>query len=142
MQPPDSSCGALRILVADDYPDSAVSLKILLTLWGHEVIVVHWGREALAVAQIFRPQILLLDFELPDLSGGEVAKVLRQIPGFERLPIIAITGYDRDEESFRPYLKLFDYHLRKPYNLTELEGLLAAYSIVAEPGTSSDETGT
>jgi CheY-like chemotaxis protein len=143
MQPPDSSCGTLRILVADDYPDSAVSLKILLTLWGHEVIVVHWGREALAVAQIFRPQIVLLDFELPDLNGGEVAKVLRQLPGFERLLIVATTGYDQDEESFKSYLKLFDHHLRKPFNLTELERLLAACSVVVEPGDSAaSETGT
>ncbi|HEY7329877.1 MAG TPA: response regulator [Gemmataceae bacterium] len=142
MQPPDSSCGALRILVADDFADSAVSLKILLTLWGHEVIVVHWGREALAVAQIFRPQVVLLDFELPDLNGGDVAKGLRQLPGFERVLIVAITGHDQDEESFQSYLKLFDHCLRKPFNLTELERLLAAYSIVADPGTSPGEAGT
>jgi CheY-like chemotaxis protein len=142
MQPLASSSGGLRILVADDFLDSAGSLQILLSLWGHEVLVTHRGWATLAVVQEFRPHIALLDFQMPDLNGGEVAQRMRQMPGLERLILVAATGHDPDEESFKPYLKLFDHHLRKPFNLTELERLLACYSRVVEPGAASVETGT
>lgn len=141
MQLPRSSSAGLRILVADDSPDSAETLQILLGLWGHEVLITHRGWAALAVVQEFRPHIAFLDFQMPDLNGGEVARRLRQIPGFERVILIAATGYDKDEESFKPYLKLFDHYLRKPLNLSELERILASSSIVAEPGAISDQTG-
>jgi CheY-like chemotaxis protein len=95
----------------------------------------------LAVVQEFQPQIVFLDFEMPDLNGGEVAKVLRQLPGFERLLLVAATGHDPDEPSFKPYCRLFDHHLRKPFNLGELERLLASSRIVAEPEAPFDETG-
>jgi CheY-like chemotaxis protein len=92
--------------------------------------------------QEFRPHVAFLDFQMPDLNGGDVAQRLRQLPGFERLIIVAATGHDEDEESFKPYLKLFDHHLRKPFNLSELERLLANYSIVAESGSATGEMGT
>jgi CheY-like chemotaxis protein len=141
MQPLASSSRGLRILVADDFLDSAESLQILLSLWGNEVLVTHRGWATLAVLQEFRPHIAFLDFQMPDLNGGEVAQMMRQMPGFERLILIAATGTDENEESFKPYLKLFDHHLRKPFNLSELESLLACYSNVKEPATSSGETG-
>jgi len=142
MQPLASSSGGLRILVADDFLDSAGSLQILLSLWGHEVLVTHRGWATLAVVQEFRPHIAFVDLQLPDLHGGEVAKKLRQFPGFERLILVAATGHDPGNESFKPYLKHFDHYLRKPFNLTELERVLACYSSVAELGTSLGETGT
>jgi CheY-like chemotaxis protein len=142
MQPLACSSDGLRILVADDFPDSAESLQILLSLWGHDVLVTHRGWATLAVVQQFRPHLAFLDLQMPDLNGGEVAKHLRQMPGFERLILVAATGHDQDEESFKPYLKLFDHYLRKPFNLSELERLLGCYSSVAELDTSSSETGT
>jgi CheY-like chemotaxis protein len=142
MRPHSSSSPGLRVLVADDHPDTGESLQVLLKLWGHEALVTHSGREALAAAEAFRPHMALLDFQMPGLNGGEVARRLRQMPGLERLVIVAATGHDDDEDSFRPYLKLFDHHLRKPFNLGELERLLAAHSNVGEPTSTSGETGT
>ena len=129
MQPLASSSGGLRVLVADDSLDSAESLQILLSLWGHEVLVTHRGWATLAVVQEFRPHIAFLDFLMPDLNGGEVAKLLRQLPGFQRLILIAATAVNSDADCFQPYLKLFDYHLLKPFNLNELERLLASTAV-------------
>jgi CheY-like chemotaxis protein len=137
-----SSSLGLRVLVADDHLDTVESLRILLGLWGHEVAVARNGRDALASAQAFRPHVALLDFQMPGLSGGEVARRLRQSPELEGLVIVAATGYHHDEEAFLPYLRHFDYHIRKPFNLGELENLLASYSRVAEVGRSSDGLGT
>lgn len=142
MQPLASSSGGLRVLVADDIPDSAESLQILLSLWGYDVLVTHRGWATLAVVQEFGPHIAFLDFQMPDLNGGEVAHHLRQMPGCARLILVAVTGHDQDEESVKPYLKLFDHHLRKPFILSELERLMVCYRSVVELGSSSGVTGT
>jgi CheY-like chemotaxis protein len=142
MQLHSCSSPGLRVLVADDYPDTGESLQILLKLWGHEALVTRSGREALAAAEAFRPHVALLDFQMPGLNGGEVARRLRRIPGLERLVIVAATGHDHDEEAFRPYLNLFNHHLRKPFNLGELERLLASHSTAVGPAASSGGTGT
>jgi CheY-like chemotaxis protein len=134
MPPLASSSLGLRILVADDHLDTVESLQILLGLWGHKVVVAHNGLDALASVRAFRPHVVLLDFLMPGLSGGEVARRLRQSPEFEDLVIVAATGHHHDEESFLPYRKHFDYHILKPFNLRELENLLASYSRAAEVG--------
>src|SRR5262249_6328711 len=126
MQRLASSSPKLRILVADDYPDTVESLQILFTLWGHEVRVARSGREALAGAQAFRPDVVMLDFQMPGLNGGEVARWLRRWPGFEHLLLIAVTGYESDEEDFGPYLPYFDHVFRKPFSLGQLEEVLGA----------------
>jgi CheY-like chemotaxis protein len=142
MGPSTSSGLGLRVLVADDYPDTVESLQILLRLWGHEVATARDGVEALAAAKAFRPHVLVLDFEMPRLSGGEVAVRLRQMPGFERLVIVAATGHDSDEKSFEPYREQFDFHFRKPFSLDELEGLLASSTSIAELRGASHGSGT
>jgi CheY-like chemotaxis protein len=128
MQPLASPPSGLRILVADDHPDIRESLQLLLRLWGHEIVVARNGPEALALAQAFRPHVVLLDFQMPGLNGGEVARRLRQMPETEGMVIVAATGHDRDEDSFTPYSKHFDSHFRKPFNLSRLEDLLASCS--------------
>ena len=131
MQPLASSSGGLRVLVADDSLDSAESLQILLSLWGHEVLVTHRGWATLAVVQEFRPHIVFLDYQMPDLNGGEVVQMIRQMPGYERLILIAATGFDAGDASFKPYLKHFDHYLHKLFSLSALEKLLVYYSNVA-----------
>jgi CheY-like chemotaxis protein len=115
----------LRIIVADDWPDTAESLQMLLEIWGYEVLVAYSGTEVLNSVRSFRPDVILLDFSMPGLNGGETAKRLRQLPGFERLFLLAATSYNDDEELFKPYRHLFDRHLLKPFSLTILEELLA-----------------
>jgi CheY-like chemotaxis protein len=142
MRPPAASAPGLRVLVADDFPDTCESLQILLRLWGHDVAIARDGVAALASAQAFRPHVALLDFEMPGLSGGEVARRLRETPGFEQLVIVAATGHDADEECFEPYRQLFDFHFRKPFHLGELEDLLAPHGTLAELRASSGGSGT
>src|SRR5688572_8078488 len=67
-----------RILLVDDNRDAADSLALLLGLEGHDVRVAYAGRPAIEVAHEFRPEIAVLDLGLPDLSGYDVARLLRQ----------------------------------------------------------------
>jgi two-component system CheB/CheR fusion protein len=103
-----------RVLVVDDNVDSATSMSLLLKLDGHDVTMAHDGREALAVARAFLPQVILLDIGLPGMSGYEVARELRRDPAFANVTLIALTGYGQAEDRRRSKAAGFDHHLTKP----------------------------
>jgi PAS domain S-box-containing protein len=115
----------LRILIADDNRDAAESLSMLLELAGHEVRVAHLGRTALSLAQTFRPDTALLDIGMPDLSGYEVARELRQAPWAANIQLIALTGWGQGEDRRRALEAGFDHHMTKPIDPDRLESLIA-----------------
>jgi CheY-like chemotaxis protein len=115
----------LRVLVVDDCHDAAATLRFLLELWGYDVWTARSGAEALAVVPLFQPDVVLLDIEMPGMHGGEVARRLRQFPGFDRVLLVATTGTEPDDPRLGGYRAYFDDHLPKPYNLERLEHLLA-----------------
>jgi PAS domain S-box-containing protein len=109
-----------RILVVDDYVDAAESLKMLLQAEGHEVVTADCGMMAIEQAQVFHPQVVLLDIGLPDLDGYEVAKQLRMLP--ETRDAIR---YGQPEDRERSKSAGFNYHLLKPLDFNKLSALLA-----------------
>jgi signal transduction histidine kinase len=115
-----------RILIADDNRDAAESLSLLLELAGHEVRVAHLGRTAVSVAQTFRPDVALLDIGMPDLSGYEVARALRQEPWAMHLQLIALTGWGQEDDRRRSLETGFDHHLTKPVDPDFLQSLIAS----------------
>jgi len=121
---------ARRILVVDDNVDAAESLRRALALQRHEVVdVVHDGRAAVEAAERLAPDVVLLDIDLPELDGLEVARQLRArwIPnGGQRPLLVATTGLGRDVDRERTKQAGFDHHLVKPIDLRSLESLLAA----------------
>lgn len=117
-----------RILIADDNRDAAESLSLLLELAGHDVRVAHLGQTALSIAQTFHPDIALLDIGMPDLSGYEVARALRQERGPRDLQLIALTGWGQEEDRRRALDAGFDHHLTKPIDPDQLESLIGSRS--------------
>jgi DNA-binding response OmpR family regulator len=88
----------LKVLIADDNQDAAESISMILELAGHEVRVAHLGEAALSLAQLFRPDTALLDIGMPDLSGYEVARRLRQEPWASNMQLIALTGWGQERD--------------------------------------------
>jgi PAS domain S-box-containing protein len=117
----------IRILVVDDYPAGAESLHLLLQEQGHKVETADCGMKALERAQIFHPQIVLLDIGLPDIDGYEVAKRLRLLPETRDAMLIALTGYGQAEDRKRSQSAGFNHHLLKPINFEQLAVLLASF---------------
>jgi signal transduction histidine kinase len=113
-----------RVLIADDNRDAAESLAMLLELAGHEVRVADHGRAALAVAQVFRPDMAVLDIGMPDMSGYEVAEALRSEPWSSGLTLIALTGWGQDSDRRRAIDAGFDHHLIKPVDPDRLAELI------------------
>jgi signal transduction histidine kinase len=115
-----------RILVVDDYADAAESLTMLLQAEGHEVEMADCGMKAIERAQVFHPQVVLLDIGLPDLDGYEVAKRLRALPESRDAFLIALTGYGQTEDREFSKSAGFNYHLLKPLNFSKLSSLLTS----------------
>jgi two-component system CheB/CheR fusion protein len=116
----------LRILVVEDELAVAEMLVMLLELWGHTVQVVHNGPAALASAPTFRPEVVLCDIGLPEMSGYELARQLRQQEGLSKSVLIAITGYGQEEDQRRAQEAGFDHHMIKPVDPAALEKLLTS----------------
>jgi DNA-binding response OmpR family regulator len=110
---------ALRILVVEDNQDAAQGLALLLRKQGHSVEAVNWGHSAVETAALFRPDVALIDIGLPDISGYEVAKEIRQQLG-DTVVLIAMTAWDWAADRKRAREAGFDEHLRKPVNFTTL----------------------
>ncbi len=118
----------LRILIIEDNRDAADSLRILLELARHQVVVANTGPAGLEAAQHFRPDVVLCDLGLPGMDGLAVARALRQMPALKAPRLIAMTGYGLESDQQQTREAGFEMHLTKPCNPEELLRVLAAAS--------------
>jgi signal transduction histidine kinase len=116
----------IRILVVDDNQDSADSLGMLMKLLGNEVRIVNDGLAAVAMANEFEPQVVLLDIGLPTLNGYEAARKIRKQPWGSQATLIAVTGWGETIDRERSKKAGFDHHLVKPVEPDVLTTLLAS----------------
>jgi DNA-binding response OmpR family regulator len=122
---PTPSPKELRILVADDDRDAVLTLMTLLRDEGHDVRGVHKGRQALDAMAIFKPDVVLLDIALPELSGWEVAREIRARYRAHPL-IVGISGeYKSRSDAILSEIIGFDHYLTKPYAIADLVALIA-----------------
>jgi signal transduction histidine kinase/DNA-binding response OmpR family regulator len=126
---PACNNGRRRILIVEDNVDVADSTAMLLEQMGSEVQVTHDGPAALAAAEAFRPEIVLLDIGLPGMDGYTVARRLRQQSGPQKLLLVAVSGYGQEEDRQLSSQAGFDLHLVKPASLPELRALIAGAGI-------------
>jgi len=115
-----------RILVVEDDRDTSEVLCLVLTMMGHVCRPVFTGRSALDEADAFNPDIALVDVGLPDLSGYELAPLLRaSCSNGAALHIVAVTGWGRPEDIARMNAAGFDQHVLKPTDTAALKHLVA-----------------
>ena len=114
-----------RVLVVEDNPDTARSLRLLLSLEGHQVRVALTGPDGVRAAREWGPEVVLCDIGLPgDMDGYAVARALRSEPSCASACLIALTGYGQEEDQRRAHEAGFDLHLTKPVNPDELQSVL------------------
>jgi len=112
------------VLIVDDNADAAESLAALLQLLGHETSVATSGPAGLELASRATPDVVFLDLGMPDMSGYEVARRLRPMPGLEATTLVALSGWGSDEDRRKSKEAGFDRHLVKPTDGEEIEALL------------------
>jgi PAS domain S-box-containing protein len=111
---------ARRILVVDDNLDSAVSMAAMLEILGHQVRIAHDGLEAVAVAEAFRPALVLMDIGMPKLNGYDATRRIRDLPWGKPMTIVAVTGWGQDGDRIQSQAAGCDGHLVKPVQLGDV----------------------
>jgi DNA-binding response OmpR family regulator len=115
----------VKILVVDDNRDAADSLVLLLGMRGHEAFAAYGGPEAVAAADERKPEVVLLDIGMPQMSGYDVVRELRHHSRAPRPRIYALTAYTQVSDRIAAKQAGFDGHLPKPVDLDRLFELLA-----------------
>lgn len=125
-----------RILLVDDYPDALEIWGLYLRSLGYEVIEADDGLKAVAKAHEYKPDIIILDLELPGITGFEAAVRLRESAETRDIPLIAATGYSHLKQLNHARACGFDAIIVKPCEpaalVAEVERLLQL-----EPSASS-----
>jgi PAS domain S-box-containing protein len=116
--------GGMSVLVVDDSEDTTEMVRHLLEIGGASVCAATSGVEALRLARENEFDVVLSDISMPEMDGFEFLSRLRQIPGKEDLPAVALTGFGRPEDVQRASDKGFYAHLTKPFDIQRLASLL------------------
>jgi class 3 adenylate cyclase/CheY-like chemotaxis protein len=109
-----------KILVVDDTPKNVKLLADLLSAKGYAVATADSGAAALAQVEAEKPDLVLLDVVMPEMSGYEVCRKIRENPATEILPVVMVTALDPAEERVKGLDAGADDFLSKPINQAEL----------------------
>ena len=112
----------IRVLLVDDELSSAEVLALVLAGEGYHVTVAADGRQALDRLDESAPQLLVTDFMMPGMNGGDLAKAVRERDAYRAIPVLMISG--APEAALRPDRPQYDAFLRKPFGLEEFRGVL------------------
>jgi CheY-like chemotaxis protein len=124
-----------RVLVADDYPDTAESLAILLSDAGFDVRTARDGEQARELVSEWDPDACVLDLSMPALGGCDLARWIHRHCGAQRPLLVAFTGWTRTDDQSRAREAGFDVHFMKPAEPAEILRVLE--NAVTERGRSN-----
>jgi CheY-like chemotaxis protein len=114
-----------KILIVEDNPIHMRLIEVTLRAKNYTLLKATDGEEALDIATRERPDLILMDLNLPTMTGFEVARKLRENPAFSHTPIIAITAYAMRGDRERVIESGCDAYLSKPINTRELPEIIA-----------------
>jgi two-component system, cell cycle response regulator len=109
-----------KVLIVEDHSDCRELLRIVLSRSGYAVIQVATGLEALERASATTPDLIIMDFGLPDVTGDKIIHRLRADPNTKRIPVIVTTGYMTTDITRRALAAGATTVLVKPYHVDEL----------------------
>ena len=110
--------GAKKILVADDEQQLALAIKIRLQSKGYDVVTAKDGKEALALAQERRPDLVILDVVMPVMDGYSCLRELNTRFGRGKIPVMILTARDRMKDLFE--LEGIEDYIVKPFDHEDL----------------------
>src|SRR5690349_2552512 len=128
------SLEGMSVLVVDDSEDTTEMVRHLLEIGGASVCSATSGFEALQLAHEKEFDVVLSDISMPEMDGFEFLTRLRQIPGKQDLPAVALTGFGRPEDIQRANDKGFYAHLTKPFDIQRLAMLLQKVPRISHNG--------
>jgi len=114
------------LLFADDNEDMRHMVRDLLESSGHEISLAADGPSALAAVKAREPDLLILDLNMPGLSGYDVCRALKRNPGTSRVPILMLTAQSSVEHKLEGFEAGADDYLPKPFDVRELRARVSA----------------
>jgi len=119
--------GKRKVLIVDDDAEIVELIVEVLERDGRfEVKTASSGYEAGMATQRFRPELILLDYMLPDVNGNVVCQTIRRNPEFENIKIIIVSGVVKEDEIAQLLKSGAEDFIRKPFNITELTDKITA----------------
>jgi two-component system CheB/CheR fusion protein len=101
-------------LVVDDVSDVTEMPSVLMTYAGYEVMTASSAREAIALARGNHFDMVISDIGMPEMNGYQLAEILRTLPGYKTVPMVAVTGYSMFDDHNRSLSAGFNEHVTKP----------------------------
>jgi CheY-like chemotaxis protein len=108
------SANSRRALIVDDVTDVTDMLSVLLTHAGYDVSTASRARDAIALARERQFDVVISDIGMPEMNGYQLAEALRALPGYEAVPMVAVTGYSMFDDRNRSLTAGFNEHVTKP----------------------------
>lgn len=114
----------ILVLVVDDIVDNVLLLSLNLQRQGYQVVTASNGEEAVRVATLLRPNIILMDIGMPELDGLGATRKIREDAGLRAIPVVAVTAFSTSGFRRAAYDVGFDGYLTKPIDFQQLHELM------------------
>jgi two-component system, chemotaxis family, CheB/CheR fusion protein len=114
----------LRVLVVDDDVDTADSSVLVLNYLGYKAVPAYNAEDALKIASMLPPQVVLLDAAMPGHDGYQLARELRMLPGMEDAMLICVSGFGTELDRERAFEAGCTHHFIKPVDWQKLVAVL------------------
>ena len=115
------------ILVVEDQEDNRRIMRDLLSSAGYEIIEAVTGEEGVAAAETHRPDLILMDIQLPGLDGYEATSQIKANPELEHIPIIVVTSYALSGDDVKAFEAGCNAYVSKPFSPRELLAQIREY---------------
>lgn len=120
------------VLLAEDYADTRLMLRVLLETRGYQVVEAGGGTEAVEAARREHPDIVLMDVSRPTLDGLSATRLLREVESLSALPAVAVSGYAAERDRTEALAAGCSAYLTKPIDFGRLDDLLCRFAPVYE----------
>ena len=127
-----------RILVIEDNEDNRRIMRDLLTSAGYELHEAQSGETGVALAAALRPNLILMDIQLPGIDGYEATRQIKAMAGLREIPIIAVTSYALSGDDVRAWEAGCDGYVTKPYSPRDLLAVIREWLPVTQVGWRSE----
>ena len=114
------------ILVVDDFDDTRLLLRTWLQKKGFRVVEAENGNRAIAAAESSRPDLIIMDVEMPELDGLAATRKIRELKDFAAVPIVAVSAYGADQYRDHALAAGCNEYVSTPFEPDELERLIRA----------------
>ena len=112
------------ILIVDDFDDTRLLLRTWLQKKGFRVVEAENGNRAVATAESMRPDLIIMDVEMPELDGLAATRKIRELSGFASVPIVAVSAYGADQYRDHALAAGCNEYISTPFEPDELERLI------------------